>query len=347
MAYGTGGVFKRRDTYWVHYSIHGRVIRESAHTTSRDEALVFLTQRRFATGTTLAAPRPDQQTVAMLCARVLTRYTTRKQASVATARGHAKAWLAALGGDTPLEALCVETLTPILEGWEGEDYRAATLNRRLSFLRVGLRLLGRRTQLDFAELRYPEENTRDGYLSRGDFDRLYAAAVAFDPDLAEFFAWLYVTGMRKGEARQLTVAMVDRRRDTWTLRIPGRVQKHRKDRGLQLSGILRTLVAARLAKQTRGCEFLFHRAGEPIREFKHAWKTLVATAGLVDVRPHDLRRSAVTNMLEAGFSIAQVMAITGHRTAAMVLRYAQVVDAHLDEKFAALATPSCLTGTAA
>jgi integrase len=345
MAYGTGGVFKRRDTFWVHYSIHGRVIRESAHTTSRDEALAFLARRRCETGTTAPAPRDEQHTVAMLCGRVLARYMKRKQASVATVRGHEKAWLAALGGATRLDTLSVETLTPILEGWEGDDYSAATINRRLSFLRLGLRLVGRRMQIDFGELRKAEENTRNGYLSRADFDKLYAAALAFDPDLAEFFAWLYVTGMRKGEARKLTVAMVDRR--TWTLRIPGRVQKHRKDRGLQLSGIMRTLVAARLAKQTRGCEFLFHRAGEPIRDFKHAWKTLVATAGLEDVRPHDLRRSAVTNMLEARFSIAQVMAITGHRTPAMVLRYAQVVDEHLDEKVAALPTPSCLTGTAA
>src|SRR4029450_4462725 len=147
----------------------------------------FLAQRRCETGATAPAPRDEQQTVAMLCGRVLARYTKLDQASVATARGHEKAWLAALGAETLLDTLSVETLTPILEGWEGNDYSAATINRRLSFLRVGLRLLGRPMPLDCREPRKAEETPRNGYLSRADLDRLYAAALAFDPDLAEFF----------------------------------------------------------------------------------------------------------------------------------------------------------------
>jgi integrase len=343
MAYGTGGVFKRRDTFWVHYSIRGRVFRESAHTTSRDEALAFLAQRRCEQG---SDPTPTNgDTVADLCGRVIARYKKKKRKSTATASGHEKAWLAALGGTTLVTTFSVESLQLVLDGWEKEGYKPATLNRRLAFLRLGMRLLKRRDQVDFAELRQLEENEREGFVSRAEFDRLYAATVAVDPDLADFFAWLYVTGMRKGEAAQLTLDMVDRR--TWTLRIPGRVQKHGKNRPLKLSPVMQAIIASRLAKATRGCRFLFHRAGEPIRHFKHVWKTLVTTAGLVGVRPHDFRRSAITNMFDAGFTIPQIMAVTGHKTAAMVLRYAQIDDNRLDEKYATLPTPSCLTGTAA
>ena len=342
MAYGTGGVYKRRDTFWVHYSIHGRVVRESAHTSSRADALAFLAQRRSEQGPT---PTPGgAATVADLCGLVIARYRKKKRKSTATALGHEKAWLAAFG-TTKVETLSIETIQPVLDGWERDGYSIATLNRRLAFLRLGMRLLKRREQIDFGDLRQREDNERDGYISRAAFDRLYQTTVARDPDLAEFFAWLYVTGMRRGEAAQLTLEMVDRR--TWTLRIPGRVQKHGKNRPLKLSPIMQAIVASRLTKATRGCLFLFHRAGEPIRHFKHAWQTLTTAAGIAGARPHDFRRSAVTNLFDAGFTIPQIMAITGHKTAAMVLRYAQIVDEHMDAKLAAMPAPSCLTRDAA
>lgn len=342
MAYGTGGVYKRRDTFWVHYSISGRVVRESAHTAVRAEALAFLAQRRSEQGPTPTAT--GGATVADLCGLVIARYEKKKRKSTATALGHKKAWLAACG-TARVETLSVETIQPILDGWERAGYSVATLNRRLAFLRLGMRLLKRREQIDFSDLRQLEQNERDGYVSRAAFDRLYRATIVRDPDLAEFFAWLYVTGMRRGEAAQLTVDMVDRR--TGTLRIPGRVQKHGKNRPLKLSPVMQAIVAARLTKASRGCPFLFHRAGEPIRNFKHAWTTLTTAVGLAGAKPHDFRRSAVTNLFDAGFTIPQIMAITGHKTAAMVLRYAQIVDEHMDAKLAAMPAPSCLTGTAA
>lgn len=337
MAYGTGGVFKRRDIFWVHYSIRGRVIRESAHTRSRDEALAFLARRRGEQGPN---PTPTgDDTVADLCGRVIARYKKKKRRSLATALGHEKAWLAAFGS-AKVETLSIETVQPVLDGWEREGYSVATRNRRLSFLRLGMRLVKRRDQIDFAELREDEENERDGYIGHAAFDLLYAVTVAVAPDLAEFFAWLYVTGMRRGEASKLTIDMLDRR--TWTLRIPGRIQKGKKFRPLKLSPIMRSIIESRLTKQTRGCDFLFHRAGEPIRNFKHAWKTLTKAAGLVGAKPHDFRRSAVTNMFEAGFTIPQIMSVTGHKTPAMVIRYAQIVDEHMDAKLAAMPAPSCL-----
>src|SRR5262245_55003801 len=91
MAYGTGGVFKRRDTFWVHYSIDGRVVRESAQTTSREEALAFLARRRAELATTAArAQRPADAIVADLTGKVMARYTKKKRKSIGTAAGHEK-----------------------------------------------------------------------------------------------------------------------------------------------------------------------------------------------------------------------------------------------------------------
>src|SRR5262249_43334097 len=220
--------------------------------------LAFLARRRTEQATTTPREqRPADATLADLTGKVMARYLKKQRKSTATAAGHEKAWLAALDATRKLDDLNHELLQAVVDVWKGEDYTAATINRRLSFLRLGLRLMKRRDQIDFAELREPEDNERDGYVSRAAFDTLHAATLAFDPDLADFFAWLYVTGMRRGEAAKLTLAMVDRR--TWTLRIPGRIQKHGKNRPLKLVGVMQALVASRLAKATRGCGFLFHR----------------------------------------------------------------------------------------
>jgi len=338
MAYGTGRVYLRGKTWWVQFSAGGRVVREPASTAqTRDEALRVLAQRRLEEGDSPATKTRQAQTLATLCALVLQRYTRKKQTSLATAKGHASAWLAALPGDTALGSLTVDILGEVIDGWEGDDYTPATINRRLAFLKVGMRLAKLSAQIDFAELRRTEDNVRDAYVARDEFAKLYAVAVVFDADLADYLAWLYVTGMRRGEASRLTFEMVDRRR--WLLLIPGRVQKHRQHRGIFLAGAMQAIVAKRFDARVRGCDFLFHRAGERVRSFAKSWKTLCQQAGLDAIRPHDLRRSAVTNLLEDGFTPKEAMEITGHRTLSVFTRYQQLPEASFRAKLAAMPLP--------
>ena len=50
---------------------------------------------------------------------------------------------------------------------------------------------------------------------------------------------------------------------------------------------------------------------------KRAWHRGVKKAGLPWLRPHDLRRSFVRNLVRAGVPETVAMALTGHRTRAM------------------------------
>jgi integrase len=338
MAYGTGRVFLRGTTYWIQFSVGGRTVRESADTPDRKAALQVLARRRIEEGDHPEARAVQAQTVTELVALVLCRYSRKKQASLPTAEGHGKAWLAVLGGETKLGTLTMATLSDVRDGWEDDEYAPATINRRLAFLKVGLRLAGLKTLIDFAELRLPEDNVRDAYLSPGDFARLYAVIQAYDADLADYVAWLYVTGMRRGEAAHLDFSMLDRQR--WVLLIPGRIQKHRKHRGIVLDGVMRDILVRRVDARVRGCEYLFHRAGERIGDFAKSWKTLCSRAGLTAIRPHDLRRSAVTNFLEMGFTPKEAMEITGHRTLSVFTRYQQVIEESFRKKLAAMALPT-------
>lgn len=69
------------------------------------------------------------------------------------------------------------------------------------------------------------------------------------------------------------------------------------------------------------CPLVFHRAGRPIRDFRFVWDKACEAAGLPHVLVHDLRRSAIRNMVRAGVSQTVAMAISGHVSASTFRRY--------------------------
>ena len=66
---------------------------------------------------------------------------------------------------------------------------------------------------------------------------------------------------------------------------------------------------------------IFHHNGNPIVDIRKAWKTACKKAGVPGLLFHDLRRSAVKNLDEAGVSRDVAKSISGHKTDAMYTRY--------------------------
>ena len=64
----------------------------------------------------------------------------------------------------------------------------------------------------------------------------------------------------------------------------------------------------------------------------------VERAGLdpATVTPHVMRHTAITRLVQAGVDLPTIQRISGHKTLAMVLRYAHVSGAHVDRAMAAL-----------
>ena len=54
------------------------------------------------------------------------------------------------------------------------------------------------------------------------------------------------------------------------------------------------------------------------------------------VTPHTMRHTAITTLVEAGIDLPTIQRISGHKTLAMVLRYAHVSGPHIDAAMAAL-----------
>jgi integrase len=137
----------------------------------------------------------------------------------------------------------------------------------------------------------------------------------------------YYTGARKSEILSLKWPQIDL--DAGTAYLEPGSTKNGQARIIPLHGEL--LDSVKELKTSRGpgppdCPYVFSRAGKAIGSFHVSWRSACKRAGLDGRLFHDLRRTAVRNMVRAGVPERVAMAISGHKTRSVFDRYNIVVE---------------------
>lgn len=216
----------------------------------------------------------------------------------------------------------------------------ATINRELTALRRAMNLAVAAGKLAhvprITNLR--EDNARKGFVSREQFETLQRELPTWLQSLVEA---AYITGWRKSELVGLTWSQVDFA-GGWLRLEPG-TTKNREGRQFPLIAPLRCVLEAQRArtsalerKQHCIVPFVFHDAGRRILSFRKRWTSACKRAGVPGLLFHDLRRTAVRNLVRAGVSQTVAMRLVGHRTDSVFRRYAIVDEVLLAEGAAKL-----------
>lgn len=169
-----------------------------------------------------------------------------------------------------------------------------------------------------------ESAARSGFFDREQFG-IVLAQLPESLRLALEFA--YITGWRIPSEvlplqwRQIDFAAVEIRLDAGTT-------KNSEARTFPFTARLRELLQEQRAvtkalerKTGQIIPHLFHRDGAAIRSLVKAFKAASRAAGFPGRIPHDLRRSAVRNLVRAGVSETVAMKLTGHKTRSVFDRY--------------------------
>jgi len=138
-------------------------------------------------------------------------------------------------------------------------------------------------------------------------------------DHQDILDFAYLTGWRRGEVLGLEWRDVDRAGGV--IRLRPEMSKTREGRVLVLSAPLHEVIERRWRGRAVGVPLVFHRDGRSLDHFKDVWRRACKAAGMPRKLFHDLRRTAVRNMVRAGIPERVAMQVSGHKTRSIFDRY--------------------------
>lgn len=141
------------------------------------------------------------------------------------------------------------------------------------------------------------------------------------------------TGMRQGEIMGLTWKDVNLSEGYALLH----ETKNNEVRRVPIAGQALSLLKEMNKVRRIDTNFIFSDQTTTKPVFNHkAWHQIVKEAKLIDFRFHDLRHTAASYLAMNGASLAEIAEILGHKTLAMVKRYAHLTHNHISSVVASM-----------
>ena len=325
---GDGRIFKRSERWWVAFYVDGREQRESAKTSDEGTANKYLRNKlkevhahELDASKPFITQRARKRTVADLMDALKADFEIRGKwnPQVRTNIEHVRSAF----GHIRATALTADHVDDYIQTRLSTGAAKASINRVAQLLKQAYGL----AELPAPRIRRLDEsgNVRRGFLTEPEVRRVISNLPI---ELADFTLFAWLTGMRKGEIASLRWEDFDGD----CIRLRAEDAKNGTARLIPLEGELVDLVERRkTARQFKVdglimmSALIFHRGGQPIREFRKSWATACRLSGICRLF-HDLRRSACRNMVAAGVAQVTAMQLSGHKTDSMFRRYAIVAE---------------------
>jgi len=320
------GLYKQPGSrfWWAQYRANGQTIRESTKCEAHDDAETFLATRRVARGNGALLTGARHVTLAEVQRLAGDRYRADGCRAV---KRLGLAWNALTDKDAGLPPRALDVTTAAVTAYERRRLdlgRArSTVNYELACLRRGWRLAIEAKLLpadSLPAIHTPTpDNARQGVVTRDELATITARLPAWATPVVHF---LSLTGWRVNEALRLTWRNVDQKREC--LRLEAGEAKGKKARTFPYDSLppLATLLELQRA-EANATGYVFLKDGHPLvyKELRKTWKAACRAAKVPGRLMHDLRRSAASNLVEAGVDEGTIMKLCGWKTRAMFDRY--------------------------
>jgi integrase len=237
-------------------------------------------------------------------------------------------------GDRRVASLKTTDLERFRQERERQGRSSKTINNDLSYLRSALLFESNGTAPRIRRGDIPDfpmvkkVHIRSGFIEYLEYERIL---VKIPPSLKCLFVVAYHVGISKSELLRLKLADIDFANREVTLR-------GENGRQLPIYADMEKWLRKQLRTATRfpdALDLFFWFAedvqlrhggfrlipGSSIRRFEASWNKAVAEAGHPGLRLHDLRRSALRNMVAAGIPEVKALEISGYRTNHVLTRH--------------------------
>jgi integrase len=324
-----GQIRKRGKVWQIRYYRNGQRIEETTEFSKYEDARDLLRDREGDISKGVAVtPRSIKLTFDDAVKDVVSDYTVNRKKSTEWVERRIKLHLTPAFGGRRLSSITTADLRAFAARRLEAKASAAEINRELAIIRRAFRLAVQGEKYHGRVPAFPmlaEDNVRSGFLDR---EQLETVCKHLPEALQPVIRFAFVTGWRiQSEVLGMEWRQVDRK--THTVRLDVGTTKNKKGRHIDYSDNpeLVTLFEAlwqeheTLQKAGTMSRCVFQRHGKRIKDFRGAWKVACTAAGLPGRLPHDLRRSAVRNLVRSGVPDTVAMRISGHKTRSVFDRY--------------------------
>ncbi len=316
-----GMIYKRGSVWWIKYYQNGKPLRESTKSKKEADAKRLLKKRE---GEISEGKPPgiyfDKIRFEELAEDLLLDYQVNGLKTWDKVEMMIRRHIGPFFHDMRAVNITTSRIEKYIAHRQAEDAANATINRELSALKRMFSLGSRRTPAKVNRVPYipmlKEDNVRKGFFEHHEFEALRKV---LPEHLKGFLTFGYKTGWRVSEIKDLTWDHLDLQQGI--VRLEAGETKNTEGRTVYLDDELKAIMSDQFVNRRLGCPYVFHLDGHKIKYFRKSWHTACKKVRIKGKLFHDLRRTAVRNMVRSGIPERVAMMISGHKTRAVFDRY--------------------------